>query len=174
MAKKKPTIDTKKRKMNPKSLKNLKPLKKGDVINPEGKNGSAINRFKSLTNELYMELIEILDTHSFDELEEMCHNPKVSPLKRLYLGVFLEDLRKNNMARIEHLMTRVVGQPKQHMDVTSKGKELKNGLGAVTPLVIIPANGSTKEENEANYHNKAAAIEADFKKQIEEKGKDEK
>jgi hypothetical protein len=164
-----------KRKQSPAQLANLKKIKKGQVLNPEGKNGDkATMAFRSITNEMYVELIELVNSHTVDELEKIAFGPGVSALKRMYLGIIIEDIRKNNMARIEHLMTRVVGQPKQHMDVTSKGKELKNGLGMVTPLVIIPANGSTKEENEALYHEKANAIEADFKKQIEEKGKDEK
>ena len=98
---------------------NLKPFKKGEVANPNGRP----KKYVTLLKEQGYKLAEINDTiqamlsMDLDELKDVWQNPKATILEKTIANAMRKSLEKGSLYSIETLLSRVYGKPKETADV---------------------------------------------------------
>lgn len=98
---------------------NLKPFKKGEVANPNGRP----KKYVSLLKEQGYKVSEINDTiqamlsMDLDELKDVWQNPKATILEKTIANAMRKSLEKGSLYSIETLLSRVFGKPKETADV---------------------------------------------------------
>ena len=121
--------------MNAKSLQNLKPYKKGQSGN---KNGRPKKYVLSLQKEGYKlseinDTIQALMTMSVEELRDIWENEKSNVLEKMVAGAIRKSLEKGNLESMETLLNRVYGKPKekieQDVNINNHTIKLKFGNG---------------------------------------------
>ncbi len=130
--------------MTEKQKKNLRPIKKGEVRNPNGAKTHKAYRFNQLTREEVNKIVTIVATRNVKELQEIIHDPDSSALYVAYAACMVRLINKGDVDGIETLIQRVVGKVKDEVDMNHTGIPASQ----VVTHVYIPPNGSTKEENQ--------------------------
>lgn len=103
---------------------NLKPFKKGEVANPNGRP----RKYVSLLKEQGYKVSEINDTiqsmmsMELDELKEVWDNPKATILEKTIASAMLKSLKNGSLYSLDTLLTRVFGKPKETSTVENTGK----------------------------------------------------
>jgi poly-beta-hydroxyalkanoate depolymerase len=103
---------------------NLKPFKKGEVANPNGRP----RKYVSLLKEQGYKLAEINDTiqammsMDLEELKTVWDNPKATILEKTIAAAMRKSLEKGSLYSLETLLTRVYGKPKEQMDIQTDNK----------------------------------------------------
>ena len=103
------------------NIQNLKPFKKGEVANPNGRP----RKFVSLLRDSGYKISEINDTiqtmlaMDLDELADVFRNPKATVLERTIANAMQKSLTKGSLYSIETLLTRVYGKPKETASITT-------------------------------------------------------
>lgn len=98
---------------------NLKPFKKGEVANPNGRP----KKYVTLLKENGYKLAEINDTiqamlsMDLEELKEVWNNPHATILEKTIANAMRKSLEKGSLYSIETLLSRVYGKPKETADV---------------------------------------------------------
>ena len=98
---------------------NLKPFKKGEVANPNGRP----KKYVTLLKEQGYKLAEINDTiqamlsMSLEDLKEVWQNPDATILEKTIANAMRKSLEKGSLYSIETLLSRVYGKPKETADV---------------------------------------------------------
>ena len=101
---------------------NLKPFKKGEVANPNGRP----RKYVSLLKEQGYKVSEINDTiqammsMDLEELKSVWDNPKATVLEKTIAAAMRKSLEKGSLYSLETLLTRVYGKPKETVDTTNK------------------------------------------------------
>ena len=101
---------------------NLKPFKKGEVANPNGRP----KKYITLLREQGYKLSEINDTiqvmlqMGVDELKDVWDNPKATILEKTIANAMRKSLEKGSLYSLETLLTRVYGKPKETIDTNNK------------------------------------------------------
>jgi hypothetical protein len=104
---------------------NLKPFKKGEVANPNGRP----KKYVSLLKESGYKLSEINDTiqammaMDLDELKSVWDNPKATILEKTIANAMMTSLKKGSLYSVETLLSRVYGNPKQMTELTGANQE---------------------------------------------------
>jgi len=104
---------------------NLKPFKKGEVANPNGRP----KKYVSLLKESGYKLSEINDTiqammaMDIEELKEVWDNPKATILEKTIANAMMTSLKKGSLYSLETLLSRVYGNPKQMTELTGANQE---------------------------------------------------
>lgn len=103
---------------------NLKPFKKGEVANPNGRP----KKYVTLLREQGYKLSEINDTiqvmlqMGVDELKEVWDNPQATILEKTIANAMRKSLEKGSLYSVETLLTRVYGKPKEVQQVSTDSK----------------------------------------------------
>ena len=103
---------------------NLKPFKKGEVANPNGRP----RKYVSLLKEQGYKLSEINDTiqnmmaMDLQELKAVWDNPKATVLEKTIAAAMRKSLEKGSLYSLDTLLTRVYGKPKETTAVENSGK----------------------------------------------------
>lgn len=101
---------------------NLKPFKKGEVANPNGRP----KKYVSLLKEAGYKKAEIDDTiqammaMTIDELQTVFQNPLATILEKTIAGAMVKSLKNGSLYSLETLITRVYGKPKETADISVK------------------------------------------------------
>lgn len=102
---------------------NLKPFKKGEVANPNGRP----RKYVSLLKEQGYKLSEVNDTiqsmmaMTIDELNNVWDNPKATILEKTIAGAMVKSLKNGSLYSMDTLMSRVYGKPKETQSVENTG-----------------------------------------------------
>lgn len=103
---------------------NLKPFKKGEVANPNGRP----RKFVSLLKEQGYKVSEINDTiqammaMDLQELQKVNDNPAATIMEKTVAAAMLKSLKNGSLYSLETLLTRVYGKPKETTAVENSGK----------------------------------------------------
>lgn len=106
------------------NLQNLKPFKKGEVANPNGRP----RKYVSLLKEQGYKLSEINDgiqalmSMTPKELKEVENNPNATALELTVTKAILKSMSNGSLYSMDTLMNRVYGKPKEQVDVNSDNK----------------------------------------------------
>jgi len=104
--------------------KNLIPVQKGEIRNPNGRP----RKYVSLLKEQGYKLSEINDTiqvmmsMDMEELNAVYKNPKATILEKTIAGAMNKSLQKGSLYSLDTLLTRVYGKPKEQMDIKTDNK----------------------------------------------------
>jgi hypothetical protein len=103
---------------------NLKPFKKGEVANPNGRP----RKYISLLKEQGYKASEVNDTiqalmaMDLEELKSVWDNPKATILEKTIAGAMRKSLEKGSLYSLDTLLSRVYGRPKESSVVENTGK----------------------------------------------------
>jgi hypothetical protein len=104
---------------------NLKPFKKGEVANPNGRP----KKYVSLLKESGYKLSEINDTiqammaMDMDELKSVWDNKHATILEKTIANAMMTSLKKGSLYSLETLLSRAFGNPKQMTELTGANSE---------------------------------------------------
>ena len=104
---------------------NLKPFKKGEVANPNGRP----KKYVSLLKESGYKLSEINDTiqammaMDMEELKSVWDNPRATILEKTIANAMMTSLKKGSLYSLETLLSRAFGNPKQMTELTGANSE---------------------------------------------------
>lgn len=107
---------------------NLKPFKKGEVANPNGRPRKYVSELRAQGYKLaeVNDAIQVLMSMTIDELKEVYTNPKATVLEKTIASAIRKSIEKGSLYSIETLLTRVYGKPKEQVDLnTAGGIEIK-------------------------------------------------
>ncbi len=106
---------------NKNSLANLRPIKKGEVRNPNGArtHNPITKALQKLTIETYREVIEIVLTGNIDALKEMIEDKKTPAIQVGVATSFLTAINKGEYAVIERIAERIIGKIPEQLIVNS-------------------------------------------------------
>jgi hypothetical protein len=121
--------------MENKGHRNLKPIQKGEVRNPNGRP----KKMKTLLGRQGYRLSDINDTiqimmlMDLEELKKVFEDPKSTILEKTVANALRKSMEKGKLDSMETLLTRVYGKPKekleQEINVTNHKIQLKFGNG---------------------------------------------
>lgn len=98
---------------------NLKPFKKGQSGNPNGRPKSYVTGLKDIgynMTEINMAIRNMLSMN-MNELKAVFENPDATILEKTVAGAMRKSLEKGSLYSIETLLSRVFGKPKETADV---------------------------------------------------------
>lgn len=106
------------------NLQNLKPFKKGEVANPNGRPRKYVTLLKEQGYKLseVNDTIQVMMSMDVDELKSVYDNPKATIMERTIANAMNKSLQKGSLYSMETLLTRVYGKPKEQMDIVSDNK----------------------------------------------------
>jgi hypothetical protein len=133
MRKKKTTV-------NPESLKNLKPFKKGQTGNPRGRAKSTLgvvtaelkkSGYKIATRRQVTEAYLLVASLPAEAVMGVANNENYPMLVRI---IAKEVMSKNGFDIIERILDRALGRPQQYIDHTSGEKPIENNTTIVQKM----------------------------------------
>ena len=109
-----------------KRLKNLVPIKKGEVRNPTGrlKLPEEIRAMKEASIE---QLISSYNKFAFTNLKELNSNPPVNLIEQGVRQTLSNFANSGEVDHISKIWDRVLGKPLESIDVTCKGESITSG-----------------------------------------------
>jgi hypothetical protein len=119
-------ITSKKEKNKEKRLKNLVPIKKGEIRNPTGrpKLPEDVRAMKEASTE---QLITSYYKFAFTNIKEINSNPPVNLIEQGVRQTLSNFANSGEVDHIAKLWDRVLGKPMESIDVTSKGESITSG-----------------------------------------------
>lgn len=110
---------------------NLKPIKKGQVLNPNGaRTHNPIKKaLMKLTVETYREVIELVLTGNLAALEEVIKNPNTPAIQVGVATAFVKALKAGDYGTIERIAERIVGKIPEVINLTSNNTNVHANLG---------------------------------------------
>lgn len=106
--------------------KNLKPIQKGQVLNPTGrpKLPEDVRAMKEASIE---QLIVSYHKFAFTDIKEIKNNPPVNLIEQGVLQTISNFANSGEVDHISKIWDRVLGKPLESIDVTSKGESITSG-----------------------------------------------
>ena len=99
---------------HPNSLKNLKPIKKGECRNPTGRPKDLLgHKMRLLTAEEFAEIANLIIKGSIDELRKIAKDDNQTALKVMLSAVAVKIISKGDMNALDTLLNRLVGKVKE-------------------------------------------------------------
>lgn len=131
-----------KKRVNPKSFKNLKPYKKGQSGNPQGArlHNPEIRRLKNLTEEELLEVGTFIVKSEIGKLKELIKDPSTSALKAMVAGLAIKTITRGDSSAFDALMNRLLGKVKENLNLMA---EVNAGISV---QLTMPADGSEKKD----------------------------
>ena len=110
--------------MNPNSLKNLRNIKKGQVLNPEGgrTHNQAQKALRRLTIDTYREVIELALSSNLTALKSLAQNPMTPAIQVGIATSLIKAINKGDYSVLELLASRIVGKIPDELNVNSKNE----------------------------------------------------
>jgi hypothetical protein len=112
---------------NPNVIDNLKPFKKGEVANPNGRPKKIVTKLKELgyskddINQTYMNMCAM--NRQELELIDKDKTGQYTIIEQIIAGSLVKAHDKNSLFNLETLVTRVHGKPKETLDNNIKTDE---------------------------------------------------
>ena len=105
------------------NIQNLKPFKKGEVANPNGRPRKYVSELRAQGYKVseVNDAIQVLMSMTLDELKEVYTNPKATVLEKTIASAIRKSIEKGSLYSIETLLTRCFGKPKEQMDLNAQG-----------------------------------------------------
>ena len=103
---------------------NLKPFKKGEVANPNGRPRKYVSLLKQQGYKLaeINDTIQVMMSMSLDELKSVFDNPNGTILEKTIANAMVKSLKKGSLYSLDTLLTRVYGKPKETASIENTGK----------------------------------------------------
>jgi hypothetical protein len=105
-----------------KSLANLRPVKKGEPSrNPLGArlHNPAMKAIKAAGNETFQQVFDVVLNGTMQDLKALIENPESTNLMVLTASAFVKAIEEKNFSMVERIADRVLGKPKETLNVTS-------------------------------------------------------
>lgn len=125
-------------KKNDKRLKNLRPIKKGQCLNPKGRAAGVSGAVRALTREHIAEVGALLLRGTEDELETYCEANGITMLHKLLARVLRKGANRGDVYAMEKFLEQVAG----HIP-----KEVKVKLSAHAQLVNMVNEAESDEDD---------------------------
>jgi len=133
-----------------KRMANLKPIKKGEVKNPNG-------RPRLLRSILKDQGYTMVDIHctikgmlymTRDELEKFFESEQATVLEKMVGSAIISDMEKGQLVNFDSLVSRVWGRPKENVELTGKdGEAIKLDVSDDQALAVMEAGIKSKKHN---------------------------
>lgn len=120
---------------NPNSLKNLRPVKKGEVRNPDGgrAHDPAKKALKYLSNEMLKEVIDVAVKGDLEKLAALAQSRTLPVLQVAVAKCMYDAVARGDWSTVERIVERCVGKVKEEVEIT--------GISAPQVIVKLPSNG---------------------------------
>ncbi len=118
-----------------KQLKNLKPIKKGEIRNPLGgrAHNPVMKAFKSLTEAEMMEIGTLVLKGSLTELKAIKNNQEnTSVLKAMLAGVAIRTIEKGDPTALDVLLNRLIGKVRENVHHTGLPTDFNLSVNQMT------------------------------------------
>lgn len=109
-----------------KRLKNLVPIKKGEVRNPTGR-PKLPEEIRAMKEASIEQLISSYHKFAFTNLKELNSNPPVNLIEQGVRQTLSNFANSGEVDHISKIWDRVLGKPLESIDVTSKGESITSG-----------------------------------------------
>lgn len=119
-------VTAKKDKKNENSIKNLKPIQKGQVLNPTGR-PKLPEEVRAMKEASIEQLIVSYHKFAFTDIKEIKNNPPVNLIEQGVLQTISNFANSGEVDHISKIWDRVLGKPLESIDVTSKGESITSG-----------------------------------------------
>lgn len=119
-------VTAKKDKKNENSIKNLKPIQKGQVLNPNGR-PKLPEEVRAMKEASIEQLIVSYHKFAFTDIKEIKNNPPVNLIEQGVLQTISNFANSGEVDHISKIWDRVLGKPLESIDVTSKGESITSG-----------------------------------------------
>ena len=106
-------------------IKNLKPIQKGQVLNPTGR-PKLPEEVRAMKEASIEQLIVSYHKFAFTDLKELNSNPPINLIEQGVRQTIANFANSGEVDHISRLWDRVLGKPLQSIDVTSKGESITN------------------------------------------------
>jgi hypothetical protein len=135
------STETSKKGPPPQSLANLKPYKKGQSGNPNGRphDPPELKKLKNLTKAELVDVGNMVVKGDFEALKRLAKNPKATVLQRMLAAVAQKVIEKGDMHSLDILLNRMVGRVKEEVALTSNIPQV---------VVNLPSNGREAKDDE--------------------------
>lgn len=102
---------------------NLKPFKKGQVANPNGRPRKFVSALKDQGYKAseVNDAILVLMSMTIDELKEVYNNPQATVLEKTVAAAIRKSIEKGSLYSLETLLSRSFGKPKEQVDLNASG-----------------------------------------------------
>jgi hypothetical protein len=103
---------------------NLKPFKKGEVANPNGRPRKYVSTLKAQGYKLaeINDCIQVMMAMTIEELKDAFENPNATVLEKTIAAAIKRSIEKGSLYSIETLLSRVYGKPKEQVDMDLSGE----------------------------------------------------
>lgn len=115
--------ETKKKKaMTPAQLANLRPIKPGEVRNPEGgrAHNPILRAMRNLTIKEFREVIELALTSNTDAVQDMLKDKESSAIQAGIAACILKAIGRGDWGTLEQIVSRLVGKLPDKLEVVSQ------------------------------------------------------
>lgn len=106
-------------------IKNLKPIQKGQVLNPTGR-PKLPEEVRAMKEASIEQLIVSYHKFAFTDLKELNSNPPINLIEQGVRQTIANFANSGEVDHIARLWDRVLGKPLESIDVTSKGESIAN------------------------------------------------
>lgn len=106
-------------------IKNLKPIQKGQVLNPTGR-PKLPEEVRAMKEASIEQLIVSYHKFAFTDLKELNSNPPENLIEQGVRQTIANFANSGEVDHIARLWDRVLGKPLESIDVTSKGESITN------------------------------------------------
>lgn len=106
-----------KKRMTPKQLANLKPIKKGEVRNPTGKGNPELQRLRRLTAFELQEIGSLLMNKEPAELKRIAKDPHESALRQWLANMILIGKETGDEKKFNAVADRIVGKVSDKLQI---------------------------------------------------------
>lgn len=132
---------------NPNSIKNLKPIRKGEVRNPHGARAHdpVKKALKRLANDEFLDIVNAALTGGVRDLLKIAKDPSSPAIKVGVATALAKAIKNGDWKTLEGIVERLIGKVPVRVDHTTDGEKLPSGQQVI---LYLPKNGKTKEENE--------------------------
>lgn len=107
-------------------IKNLKPIQKGQVLNPTGR-PKLPEEVRAMKEASIEQLIVSYHKFAFVDVKEIKNNPPVNLIEQGVLQTISNFANSGEVDHISKIWDRVLGKPLESIDVTSKGESITSG-----------------------------------------------
>lgn len=103
---------------------NLKPFKKGQVANPNGRPRKYVSTLKAQGYKLaeINDCIQVMMAMTVEELKDAYENPTATVLEKTIAAAMKKSIEKGSLYSLETLLSRVYGKPKESVDMDVQGE----------------------------------------------------
>lgn len=107
-------------------IKNLIPIKKGEVRNPTGR-PKLPEEIRAMKEASIEQLISSYHKFAFTNLKELNSNPPINLIEQGVRQTLSNFANSGEVDHISKIWDRVLGKPLESIDVTSKGESITSG-----------------------------------------------